>query len=74
MFCANISYTLNRHSKYETTEREQTGTLSAVPACFSIKTKWHLHSEPAPSGPECSGDLRISGGEKGKIGKIKIGR
>ena len=34
LFCANISYTLNRHSKYETTEREQTGTLSAVPACF----------------------------------------
>ena len=23
---------------------------------------------------ECGGDLRISGGEKGKIGKIKIGR
>ena len=74
MFCANISYTLNWHSKYEITEQEQTGTLSAVPACFSIKTKWHLHSGPAPSGPECGGDLRISGGEKGKIGKIKIGR
>jgi len=39
-----------------------------------MRQSGHLHPAPAPPGRECSGDLRISGGEKGKIGKIKIGR